>query len=57
MRIAAICDVDVGTAGRGVKLVEEKAKTTPKVVQDIRRLLDDKTIDAISIATPNHWHA
>ena len=30
---------------------------SPQVVQDIRRLLDDKSIDAISIATPNHWHA
>ena len=29
----------------------------PKVVQDLRRVLDDKSIDAISIATPNHWHA
>ena len=57
VRIAAICDVDLRAAGRGAKLVEQKAKTTPKVVQDIRRLLDDKTIDAISIATPNHWHA
>ena len=29
----------------------------PKVVQDLRRVLDDKSIDAVSIATPNHWHA
>ena len=57
VRITAICDVDLRVAGRGAKLVERNSKTAPKVVQDIRRLLDDKTIDAISIATPNHWHA
>ena len=57
VRITSICDVDLRAAAKGVKLVEQSTKTTPKVVQDIRRLLDDKTIDAISIATPNHWHA
>ena len=28
-----------------------------KVVSDLRRVLDDKTMDAVSIATPDHWHA
>ena len=36
---------------------EHRYGTEPTVVQDIRRVLDDKSIDAISIATPNHWHA
>ena len=57
VRITAICDVDLRAAGRGAKLVERSSKTAPNIVQDIRRLLDDKSIDAISIATPNHWHA
>ncbi len=57
VRITTICDVDLRAAGRGAKMVEQKSKTAPKIVQDIRRLLDDKSIDAISIATPNHWHA
>ena len=35
----------------------EAAAAAPKTVQDIRQALDDKDLDAISIATPNHWHA
>lgn len=34
-----------------------KGRSDPKGIQDIRRVLEDKTIDAISIATPNHWHS
>src|SRR5207237_10571942 len=30
---------------------------TPKAVQDIRRVLDDKNVDVVSVATPNHWHS
>src|SRR6266540_313116 len=43
-------------AGR-VKRVEEKGGNQPKAVQDFRRALDDKNVDAISIAAPNHWHS
>ena len=57
VRITAICDADLRVTDRAVKMVERRTGTPPKVVQDIRRLLDDKTIDAISIAMPNHWHA
>ena len=37
--------------------IEKKTGVLPKTVQDIRTALDDKELDAISIATPNHWHA
>jgi predicted dehydrogenase len=37
--------------------VEQFAGNTPTCVQDFRRVLDDKTLDAVSIVTPNHWHA
>jgi predicted dehydrogenase len=57
VRITAICDVDLRITERAQKMVERSTGSLPKVVQDIRRLLDDKTIDAISIAMPNHWHA
>ncbi len=36
---------------------EELAGNTPECVQDFRRVLDDKTLDAVSIVTPDHWHA
>ncbi len=57
VRITAICDVDLNVTGPARKAVAKRNGTEPPVVQDIRRLLDDKSIDAISIATPNHWHA
>ncbi|MEN6496041.1 MAG: Gfo/Idh/MocA family oxidoreductase [Thermoguttaceae bacterium] len=37
--------------------VQKLAGNTPQCVRDFRRALDDKTLDAVSIATPNHWHA
>jgi predicted dehydrogenase len=56
--VAAICDVDPKAAERAQHTVEKLTPgAAPKYVQDIRRLLDDKSIDAVSIATPNHWHA
>lgn len=39
------------------KLVEEKGGNRPKCLQDIRIALEDDSIDAISIAAPNHWHS
>src|SRR6476646_2716060 len=38
-------------------MMEKMGIARPKHVVDIRKLLEDKSIDAISIATPNHWHA
>ena len=55
--ITHICDADEGVIGKAMKAVEDKQKQAPKFEQDIRRLLEDKSIDIISIATPNHWHA
>jgi predicted dehydrogenase len=56
-RITTICDVDLNVTGGPAKVVAKHYGSEPKVVQDVRRVLDDKSIDAISIATPNHWHA
>ena len=55
--VVAVCDVDDATFDRPVKLVEKRTGKAPRVEKDFRRLLDDKTIDAITIATPDHWHA
>ncbi|OHE74941.1 MAG: dehydrogenase [Verrucomicrobia bacterium GWF2_62_7] len=57
VEIAYICDVDSRAMEKGVKVVEKKQGKAPKGVKDIRQVLDDKSVDAISIATPNHWHA
>ncbi|HUI44130.1 MAG TPA: Gfo/Idh/MocA family oxidoreductase [Terriglobia bacterium] len=53
--IAALCDVDEDVlAGRAAEL--KKLGVEPKTYVDVRKLLEDKSIDAMSIATPNHWH-
>ncbi|HXT18230.1 MAG TPA: Gfo/Idh/MocA family oxidoreductase [Gemmatimonadaceae bacterium] len=54
--VAYICDVDSNVVSKGVSAATGQAKA-PKVVGDFRRVLDDKSVDAISIAVPDHWHA
>jgi predicted dehydrogenase len=39
------------------KFVQSKFKNTPECLQDVRKVLDNKEVDVISIATPNHWHS
>lgn len=55
--IPYICDVDKSVVGPMVERVAKARGKEPVVVADIRKVLDDKSIDAVSIATPNHWHA
>ena len=55
--VAALCDVDTAQTERGSKMVEDETGKKPKIYQDLRKLYEDKDIDAVSIATPNHWHA
>ena len=56
-KIAAVCDVNQAAQERAVAQVEKLQGHKPKVYADMRRLFDDKEIDAVSTATPNHWHA
>ena len=55
--VVAVCDVDDAMFAKPSKAVEGATGKAPKVEKDFRRLLDDKSIDAITIATPDHWHA
>jgi len=55
--VTTICDCDQAVIGRAMAAAERAQGKTPKYEQDIRRVIDDKSIDVISIATPNHWHA
>ena len=57
VRIRALCDTDEALFPAGLKLVSEKSGETPTTNWDLRALLDDKQIDAVSIVVPNHWHA
>jgi predicted dehydrogenase len=53
----ALCDVDANVLARGAKTVETAQGKAPKLYKDIREALQDPGIDAITIATPNHWHS
>jgi predicted dehydrogenase len=55
--IAYVCDPDRDRAAEVAGDVAAKNRPRPKTVQDLRVILDDKSIAAVFIATPNHWHA
>src|SRR5277367_5038706 len=55
--IVAICDIDENVSSQLIAEIEKMGLPKPKSYVDIRKLLEDKDIDAISIATPNHWHS
>lgn len=57
VRVTALCDIDERLFPEAVKNVQTFGGNTPRTVVDFRQLLDDQEIDAISIATPDHWHA
>ncbi|MCL4782081.1 MAG: Gfo/Idh/MocA family oxidoreductase [Bryobacterales bacterium] len=55
--IKAVCDVDQAAVERAMAAFQKFNLPKPRAVTDLRRVLDDKEIDAVSIATPDHWHA
>src|SRR5689334_5467981 len=56
VQIAAICDIDDEVLNGAAKSFETKGLPAPAKYKDLRKLLEDKSIDVISIATPNHHH-
>ena len=57
VEIAYLVDTDSRLFGPRGKWVQARTGRLPKCVQDLRKVLDDKSLDAVSIATPNHWHS
>ncbi|HEY8747124.1 MAG TPA: Gfo/Idh/MocA family oxidoreductase [Tepidisphaeraceae bacterium] len=57
VEVVAICDVDEAQFGNAQTKLAERGRRIAKTYQDIRKLLEDKDVQAVSIATPNHWHA
>jgi len=57
VEVAALCDVDSSHLPANVAEVEKQYGKAPQTYSDFRRLLERKDIDAVIIATPDHWHA
>jgi predicted dehydrogenase len=55
--VAYLCDVDANVLAKVRSAMQEDAAKSPKAIGDFRRALDDKDVDAIAIAAPDHWHA
>jgi predicted dehydrogenase len=56
-RIAYVCDVDTNILKKFAAATEKEMGEAPATDQDFRHILQKKDIDAITIATPDHWHA
>jgi predicted dehydrogenase len=56
-RIAAVCDVNQAARERAVATIRKTKNYDPKEYGDMRKMFESKDIDAVSITTPNHWHA
>jgi len=57
VQVTTLCDPDLNLLANRKKEFKEKYNKDVALEQDLRRVMDDKDIDVVSIASPNHWHA
>jgi predicted dehydrogenase len=57
VKIAYVCDVDSTRLEAAAREVEGRSGAAPRAVGDMRQVFDDRSVDAVFIATPDHWHA
>jgi predicted dehydrogenase len=57
VEVKYVCDVDKNRAGSVAQSVSNISGKAPEAITDFRRILDDKDVDALTCAAPNHWHA
>lgn len=57
VEVRYVCDTDSTRAEGGAAAVEKEGAPRPRVIGDFRKILDDKEVDALVCAAPNHWHA
>jgi predicted dehydrogenase len=55
--IVTVCDCDEAVIASAMRAVEGKQGKAPKYEKDVRKVVADKGVDVVSVATPNHWHA
>lgn len=55
--ITHLVDVDSKVGNKRADEIEKKQGARPRVVEDMRQVYDDKSVDIVTIATPNHWHS
>jgi predicted dehydrogenase len=55
--ITTVCDCDEAVIGNAMRAVEKAQGKAPQYEKDLRKVVANKDIDIVSIATPNHWHA
>jgi predicted dehydrogenase len=56
-QVAGLCDVDQAALERGIALIEKLGGGKPRGFRDMKEVFADKSIDAVSMPLPNHWHA
>src|SRR5262249_28782643 len=55
--VAYLIDPDDNVVPAALKLLGQRQRKEPKVERDVRRVLEDKAVTALSVAAPDHWHA
>jgi len=57
VEVAYVCDVDQNRLDAAAKKVADATSKAPQAVKDMRQVFDDQRVDAVFVATPDHWHA
>jgi predicted dehydrogenase len=57
VRLTALCDCDQSVLDKGKAFYEGKGQKDLQTYKDLRKLMEDKNVDVVMIATPNHWHS